>query len=373
MKRRDILAKSAIASATVATVAGCRRFRGNSSGNSAPGVKTGLPIIRWDMPTSWPKSLVIFSGAETIAKRVSEMTDGRFIIKAYAGGELVPPLGVLDAVQEGNAQCGHTASYFYIGKSPALAFATCVPFGFNAQQQNSWLYHGEGLTTIQKIYADNFNIINFPAGNTGTQMGGWFKKEIKSLSDLQGLKMRIPGLGGQVMKRLGVNVQVLPGSEIYVSLGRGAIDAAEWIGPYDDEKIGLHNAAKFYCYPGWWEPGSTLDVLVNLRAWEKLPPEYQAAFKTAAYEANLNMLCKYEALNGKTLNKLVKGGTKLVPYSQDILQAAQKAAFEILDDSAQKNVDFRKVYEQWKNFRENIYQWNSTNELSFSKFVTGND
>ncbi len=363
MKRRRIIQNTAIATLTTATLAACAKT------GTSPSVKTGLPNVRWRMATSWPKSLGTFIGAEIVARRVKEMTDGRFRITPFAAGELVPGLQVLDAVQAGTVECGHTPSYYYIGKSPALAFATSVPFGLNAQQQNAWLYHGGGLEAIQKIYT-NFNVINFPGGSTGAQMGGWFKKEIKSVSDLKGLKMRIPGLGGQVMSRLGVNVQVLPGGEVYLALDRGAIDAAEWVGPYDDEKLGLNKAAQFYYYPGWWEPGPTLDVIVNLNAWNRLPKEYQEIFRTATIEANLSMLSEYDALNGQALTRLLDGGTKLVPYSQDILQAAEKFAFEIFEENASKDGSFKQVYEQWKNFREQIFKWNRVNELSYANFVT---
>lgn len=364
MKRREIIKKAAITTATAATIVSCS---GGSSNTTAAG--KSLPNVRWKMAASWPKSLIIYTGPETIAKRVKEMTDGRFTITPFAAGELAGATEVLDAVQTGSIQCGHTASYFYIGKSPALAFATSVPFGLTPQQQNAWLYHGGGQKAIQEIY-DKFNIVYFPAGNSGTQMGGWFKREIKSVADLKGLKMRIPGLGGKVMARLGVNVQVLPGGEIYLALERGAIDAAEWIGPYDDEKLGLNKAAPFYYYPGWWEPGSTLDVLVNRGAWEKLPEEYKQIFKTAAYEANMDMLARYEALNGEALTKLTNSGTKLVAYSDEILQAAQKATVEELEASASKDPTFKKIYEQWKGFREKLYNWNRVNEYSFANFVT---
>ena len=321
------------------------------------------------MATSWPKSLdTIFGGAETISKRVSEMTNGRFTITPFAAGEIVPGLQVLDAVQAGTVECGHSPSYYYVGKNPALAFGTSVPFGLTGQQQNAWLYHGGGLEAMQKLYSD-FNVINFPAGNTGAQMGGWFKRDIKSVADLKGLKMRIPGLGGEVMTRLGVNVQVLPGGEIYLSLDRGAIDAAEWVGPYDDEKLGLHKAAQFYYYPGWWEPGPTLDVQINQSAWMRLPKEYQEILKTAAMEANLNMLAKYDALNREALQRLVSGGTKLTPYSPEILQAAQKASLDIFAENAGKDVTFKQIYEQWKGFRDQIYKWNQVNELSFANFA----
>ncbi|TAE61312.1 MAG: ABC transporter substrate-binding protein [Nostocales cyanobacterium] len=361
MKRRQIINTGAIATATAALTVGCTKSNKSSSAAAS------LPRVRWRMTTSWTKSLGTFRGAETIANRVKEMTGGRFTITPFAAGEIVPGLQVLDAVQAGTVECGHTASYYYIGKNSALAFATSVPFGLNGQQQNTWLYHGGGIEAINKIYAD-FKIINFPAGNTGTQMGGWFKREIKSVADLNGLKMRIPGLGGEVMSKLGVNVQVLPGGEIYLALDRGAIDAAEWVGPYDDEKLGLHKAAQFYYYPGWWEPGATLDVLVNLDAWNKLPKEYQAIFKTAAFEANMNMLNEYDFLNSEALSRLLAGGTKLTAYSPEIMQAAQKATLEIFAQKASDNPSFKQIYEQWQKFKAQINTWNGVNELTYNNF-----
>ena len=300
--------------------------------------------------------------------RVDEMTGGRFTIDPFAAGEIVPGLQVLDAVQAGTVECGHSASYYYVGKNPALAFGTSVPFGLNAQQQNAWYYYGGGLEIMHKLYSD-FGVLNFPAGNTGVQMGGWFKQQIQSVADLSGLKMRIPGLGGEVMARLGVNVQVLPGGEIFLALDRGAIDAAEWVGPYDDEKLGLKDAAEFYYYPGWWEPGPTLEIQVNLAAWNSLPKEYQEIVKTAAYEANINMLAQYDALNGPALKRLMDGGTQLIPYSDEILQAAQSEAFGFFEEKASEDATFKEVYEQWKQFREDIYQWNRVNELSFARFA----
>lgn len=364
MKRRKFINNTAISAASVAALGACTR-----TANTQTGSTETLPRVRWRMATSWPKSLdTIFGGADTVCKRVREMTNGRFTITPFAAGEIVPGLQVLDAVQQGTVECGHTASYYYVGKNPAFGFATAVPFGLNAQQQNAWLYHGGGLEAIQKLYS-NFGIINFPAGNTGTQMGGWFKREIQSVADLKGLKMRIPGLGGDVMAQLGVNVQVLPGGEIYLALDRGAIDAAEWVGPYDDEKLGLNKAAQFYYYPGWWEPGPTLDVLINRRAWDKLPKEYQEIFKTAAREANINMLAQYDALNRQALGRLIAGGTKLTPYSKEIMQAAQKVAFEIYEGNAAKDATFKQIYEQWKKFREEIYRWSAINEMSFANFA----
>ncbi len=334
--------------------------------------QTEAPQIKWRMTTSWPKSLdTLFGGAQRICDRIAALTNGRFTITPYQAGEIVGGLEVLDAVQQGTIQCGHTASSYYKGKSPALVFATSVPFGFTAQQQNAWLYYGGGLEAIQKVYAD-FNIINFPAGNTGGQMGGWFRKEINTLADLNGLKMRIPGLGGDVMTKLGVNVQVLPGGEVYLALERGVIDAAEFTGPYDDDKLGLYKAAKYYYYPSWWEVGSTLDVLVNLDAWNKLPTEYQEIFQTAAYEANLNMLAQYDVLNSEALPRLIEKGVQLRAFSSEIMKAAQKATFEIYEENASKNGSFKEVYQQWKKFQEQIFNWNKVNELSFAQFSFNN-
>ena len=361
MRRRRILGYGAIAAGSTAISACTQQVSGTASGD--------LPQVRWRMATSWPQSLdTIYGGAQTVCDRVSALTSGRFTIDPFAAGEIVPGLQVLDAVQEGTVECGHSAAYYYVGKNPALAFGTTVPFGLNAQQQNAWYYHGNGLDTMHRLYAD-FGVIGFPAGNTGVQMGGWFKNQIQSTSDLRGLKMRIPGLGGEVMSQLGVNVQVLPGGEIFLALDRGAIDAAEFVGPYDDEKLGLQDAARYYYYPGWWEPGATLDVTVNLDAWNALPEEYQEVIKTATYEANINMLAKYDALNGAALQSLVEQGTELTPYSDEIMSAAAAASTEFLEDNASKDTTFREVYDGWKQFRDSVQTWNKVNELSFSQFV----
>ena len=323
------------------------------------------------MATSWPHSLdTIFGGAQTISRRVAELSEGSFQIEPYAAGELVPGLEVLDAVQNGSVECGHTSSYYYVGKNPALAFGTSVPFGLTAQQQNAWLYEGGGNEAINRLYAD-FGVISFPAGNTGAQMGGWFKRELEGLQSLRGLKMRIPGLGGKVMASLGVNVQVLPGGEIYLALDRGAIDAAEWTGPYDDEKLGLPRAARFYYYPGWWEPGPTLAALVNQSAWRALPADYQAMFSTACYEANLSMLSRYDSLNGQALQRLMTGGTQLRAYDEAILTAAREASDQLYADTARTNQDFKTLYAGWQTFREQIWAWNRVNQLSYASFSYG--
>ena len=323
------------------------------------------PRIRWNMATSWPESVdTLYGSALAVAERVSKMSDGRFEIIPYAAGELVPGLQVLDAVQSRSVDCGHTASYYYIGKNPALAFGTTLPFGLTAQQQNSWLYDAGGNEAMDRLFA-NFGVLGFPAGNSGAQMGGWFKQQVKTVADLQGLKMRIPGFGGEVMASLGVNVQLLPPGEIFPALERGAIDAAEFVGPYDDEKLGLQKAAKYYYHPGWWDPGSTVHALVNQDAWEALPTTYQHMFRTAAGEANLKVLARYDQRNGAALKRLVAGGTILVPYSQSILEAARQASLELYEDHAAKNQDFRQIYEPWSRFRKDISDWNRINQFTF--------
>ncbi|MGD1952779.1 MAG: TRAP transporter substrate-binding protein [Leptolyngbyaceae cyanobacterium] len=365
MKRSQLIGYGLTGAASSAALTACAQSTTPSAANSGE----TMPTVRWRMATSWPKSLdTLYGAAEIVCDRIEAMTDGRFTIEPYAGGEIVPGLQVLDAVQDGTVECGHSASYYYVGKSSALAFGTTVPFGLNAQQQNAWLYHGGGLEAMQKLYA-TFNIISFPAGNTGVQMGGWFNKEIKTAADLQGLKMRIPGLGGKVMAKLGVNVQNLPGSEIFLALERGTIDAAEWVGPYDDEKLGLQKAAQFYYYPGWWEPGPAFDMMINLEAWESLPPIYQEVVKTACVESNISTLAKYDAVNGAALQSLLGAGAQLRPFSDEILAAAEKAAFEIYEESASQDPAFKEIYDQWTSFRKSVYGWNRLNELGFAGFA----
>jgi len=363
IKRRRFIRHTALASTTAAVTA--------CSTNSSPEVSAdSLPNIRWRMVTSWPQALdTIYGGAQAICQRVSDATGGRFRITPYAAGEIVGGLDVLDAVQQGTAQCGHTASYYYVGKNPALGFGTAVPFGLTAPQQNAWLFQGGGLDIMNQLYAD-FNIIAFPAGNTGMQMGGWFRQEINSLSEMQGLIMRIPGLGGEVMSRLGVNVQAIAGGEIYVALERGIVDAAEFVGPYDDEKLGLPKVASLYYYPGWWEPGASLEVQVNRSAWEKLPREYQAVLIAATRESNSDMLARYEALNRDALQRLIDQGVQLKAFSPEILTAARDAAFELFEESASSDRTFGRVYQQWKAFRDRILQWHRLNQLPFAQFVS---
>lgn len=331
---------------------------------------SSLPTIEWQMATSWPLALdTIFGGAEIFAERVAAVTGGRFTIVPRAGGELAPGLEVLNVVEQGAVPIGHTASYYYVGKSPVTAFGTALPFGLTARQQNAWLYEGGGLDLLQEFYAERFGVIQFPAGNTGAQMGGWWNKEIETAADLEGLKIRIPGLGGQVMDRLGATVQVIAGGEIFQALQTGAIDAAEWVGPYDDEKLGLQDAAQFYYAPGWWEPGPTLEVQIGLDQWNELPEEYRAAIETAAYQANTQMLARYDARNREALQRLIEGGTQLRVFSDDIMQAAEAASFDLYNEFSQNDADFKSIFEEWKSFRNSIQEWHTNIETSYLDYI----
>jgi TRAP-type mannitol/chloroaromatic compound transport system substrate-binding protein len=356
MKRRDFLKKAGIGAVAASTVFG-------------PVYAQTAQRIRWRMATSWPRSLdTLFGAAETVAKRVGELTEGRFEIQVFPAGELAPGLQVLDVVQAGNVEMGHTANYYYIGKSPSLAFDTGVPFGLNPRQQNAWLYFAGGLQAMQKVIAD-FNAITFPAGNTGVQMGGWLRKEVKGPEDLKGLRFRIPGLGGQVMSRLGATVQTLAAGEIFLALDRGAIDAAEFVGPYDDEKLGLNKAARFYYYPGWWEPGSTVSTIVNLDRWRSLPKVYQEAIISASREANEQTMAEYDAKNAPALARLQRAGTQLRPYPTSVLQAANKEATALYEEIAARDATYRGIYESWKKFRDDSRRWFATNEFRYDDFV----
>jgi TRAP-type mannitol/chloroaromatic compound transport system substrate-binding protein len=336
---------------------------------AAPAAAAPAPEVKWRLQSSFPKSLdTIHGGAEQIARRVGEATGGRFQISVFAAGEIVPPLQVLDAVQNGTVQAGHTGSYYYFGKDPTFAFGTAVPFGLNARQQNAWMYHGGGLELMRELYA-SYNVIQFPSGNTGAQMGGWFRREIHTVDDLKGLKMRIAGLGGVVMSRLGVVPQQIGGGDIYPSLEKGTIDAAEWVGPYDDEKLGFYKVAPHYYYPGWWEGGPALDLIVNLDAWKALPREYQAVLEAAAAESNLHMLAKYDAVNMQAMKRLIANGVQLHPYPPEVMRAAYIAAAQYYDETAAVNPRFRKVYESMRAFRNEAVPWHALADGRFDAFM----
>jgi TRAP-type mannitol/chloroaromatic compound transport system substrate-binding protein len=335
----------------------------------APKAFADGPAIRWRLASSFPRSLdTIFGAADLLSDRLHKITGGKFQVRVHAGGELVPGLQVLDAVQQGTVECGHSASYYYVGKNMAFAFDCALPFGLTARQQNAWMYFGGGIQLLRALFR-KYNIVQFPGGNTGVQMGGWFRKEIKSLADLRGLKMRIPGIGGQIMAQLGAVPQTLAGGDIYPSLERGAIDAAEWVGPYDDEKLGFHKIAKNYYYPGWWEGGPQLSFYVNSAKWNELPEAYQQAFETVCAEANANMLAEYDYKNPPAMMRLVKEGVKLHAFPRDLMTAARNAAFRMYDLEAAKNPDFARIYGEWKRFRDSEIQWFRVAESSYENFL----
>ncbi len=329
----------------------------------------GLPTVSWRMAGSWPKSLdTLYGSMEEISKRVSTATGGKFTIKVFAAGEIVGGLQVLDAVQNGTVECGHTATYYYFGKDPTFAFSCAVPFGLNARQQNAWMYHGGGKELMREFYKD-YNCMQFSAGNTGAQMGGWFRKEIKTLADLKGLKFRVSGFAGLALTKLGVVPQQIAGGDVYPALEKGTIDGAEWVGPYDDEKLGFYKVAKYYYYPGWWEGGPELDVLVNIKAWEALPKEYQAILEAACAESNVSMLAKYDTLNPAALKRLVANGVQLRPFSNEIMAACYKAANEVYAEISAKNAKFKKVYDAMVKFRTDQVQWFSIAENRYDNFM----
>ena len=329
-----------------------------------------LPEVKWEMATSWPATLdTLFGGAETVAQRLSVLTQGKFTITVHPAGELAAATEVLQKVSDGTVPIGHTCSYYYLGLGAFNAFGTALPFGLTARQQHAWLFSGGGLEMLQQIYADKFNVIQFPAGNSGAQMGGWFTREVSTVADLAGFKMRIGGLGAQVMAKLGVSVQTLGAGAIVQAFKDGTIDAAEWVGPYDDEKLGLNTVAKYYYYPGWWEPGATMDIEINLDEWKKLPELYQEALKTVTYQANMEVLARYDARNYEALERLLAGGTELRSFSDEILNAAYDAAFALYEENAQKEAEFKTIYDEWIKFRKSIVSWHSTNELAYMNFI----
>ncbi|HEX6298880.1 MAG TPA: TRAP transporter substrate-binding protein DctP [Acidimicrobiia bacterium] len=370
MERRQFLKLASMGALGAAALAACSS--GDPEVDEAAQDET-LPELEWEIATSWPTSLdTIYGGATTFADRVSAITGGRFMMTAQPGGEVVPALEILQNVETNSIDAGHTASYYYVGLDPTTAFGTAVPFGLTARQQNAWLYEAGGLEIMQEFYAERFNAIQFPAGNTGVQMGGWFNREIGSVADLQGLVMRIPGLGGQVMTELGVTVQVIAGGEIFQALQTGTVDAAEWVGPYDDIVLGFQDVADFYYHPGWWEPGPSLEVQIPLDKWNELPEIYQEVIKTAAFEANTTMMARYDAQNPEAFQEILNNSeVQVLPYPDDVMEAAADAANEINESNAASNTDFASVYEHWSAFREQIHPWFAIAETSYLDFIAG--
>ena len=338
---------------------------------AAPTVVRAAPALKWRLTSSFPKSLdTIFGTCEVFAKYVSEATDGQFQIQVFAAGELAPGLEAANVVSSGSVEACHTASYYYWGKDPTFAFGTAVPFGLNCRMQNAWMYYGGGVDLMNDFYAKH-NLVGLPCGNTGAQMGGWFRREIKSVADLKGVKMRIGGFGGKVIAKLGVVPQQIAGGDIYPSLEKGTIDAAEWVGPYYDEKLGFHKVAPYYYYPGWWEGGAMLHVMINAAKWAELPAVYKAVVRTAAQAANVDMQAKYDKLNPAALKRLVGAGAKLRPFTQDVMTACFNAANETYADLVKTNPAFKKVYESMVAFRADQYLWFQLSEYSFDTFMMG--
>ena len=325
--------------------------------------------IRWRLASSFPKSLDTIHGAgEVFAKAVKNMTGGKFEISVHAAGELMPAFGVVDGVQQGSVEICHTAPYYFFGKDETFALGCAVPFGLNSRQMTAWMYEGNGLKLMREFYA-KFNIVNFPGGNTGAQMGGWYRKEIKSLADIKGLKMRIGGFGGKVLERIGGVPQNIPGGEIYQALEKGTIDAAEWVGPYDDLKLGFNKVAPNYYYPGWWEGGPQLDFFINNKAFEALSPEYKAIVEAAAAQAHSDMQAKYDARNPAALKQLVGAGSKLRPFPKDVMNAAFKEAMALYEELSAKNENWKKVYADYSKFRAEQNLWFRFTEATFDRFM----
>ncbi len=354
MERRSFLKTGALAAAATAV--------------AAPAIAQSQPAVKWRLTSSFPKSLdTIYGTAQQFSKYVSDATDGKFEVQVFAPGEIVPGLQALDAVSSGTVECAHSPTYFYIGKDPTLGLGTGIPFGLNARQQHSWWYFGGGGEIVNGVL-DRFNAYAIPCGNSGCQMGGFFRNELKGVEDLKGLKFRIGGMGGSVLAKLGVvPTQIAPG-DVYPALERGSIDAAEFVGPYDDEKLGFAKVAPYYYYPGFWEGGPTVHAFINLEKWNALPKSYQAALTAACTYANTQMAARYDVVNPPALKRLVAAGTQLRPFPQDVMEASLKAANELYAEISAKNPDFKKAIETMAAFRSDQYLWWQIAELTFDVF-----
>jgi TRAP-type mannitol/chloroaromatic compound transport system substrate-binding protein len=356
MKRREFLKTAGLGAAASAAVA-------------APAIAQSEPTLKWRMTCSWPKSLdTLFGAAEMMAKQVAEQTDNKFQIQVFAGGEIVPGLQALDATQNGTVEMSHTASYYYFGKDPTFGFGTSVSFGPNARLNQGWYTLGGGKEVLDEFYK-KYNVVSLLAGNTGCQMGGWFRKPINTVEDLKGLKLRIGGFPGRVLAKLGAIPQQIAAGDIYPALEKGTIDAAEWVGPYDDEKLGFYKVAPYYYYPGWWEGGSMLMSFINLDKWHALPKHYQAILTNAAAYANQWCIAKYDLVNPEALRRLLGNGAKLNGFSPAIMEACYKAAMEVHGDIAKENAMFKKVNDSMVGYMKNGYQWFSVAELNYDAFM----
>jgi TRAP-type mannitol/chloroaromatic compound transport system substrate-binding protein len=356
MKRRSFLKAAGLGGAAVAL--------------ASPAIAQSAPTIAWRLQSSYPKSLETLFGACTfLSEAVSDMTDGKFKLQVFAAGEIVPALQVADAVGNGTVEMGQTGSYFYIGKDMGFAFGTAIPWGMNSRQQSAWMYRGGGLEVMNEMYA-KYGIFALPGGNTGTQMGGWFRKELKSKEDLSGLKMRIGGLGGNVMQKLGVVPQQLGAGDIYPALEKGVIDAAEFVGPYDDEKLGLAKVAPFYHYPAFWEGGAELSFFINKQKWEELPKGYQRVLRIAAMATGHDMQAKYDVLNPPALKRLIAAGAQLRPMPTDVMRASYKATQELFNELSAKHPSFKKIFDHQIAFHRESQPWWGISDLTYDYNLT---
>ena len=355
MDRRSIIKQAGIAGVLAAGI--------------APAVHAQA-AIRWRLASSFPKSLdTIYGGADVFSKAVKAMSGGKFEISVHAGGELMPPFGVVDGVQQGTVEMAHTVPYYFYGKNPAFALGSAVPFGFNARQMNAWMLHGNGRKLMNEFYG-GFNMISFAGGNTGTQMGGWFRKEIKSVEDFKGMKMRLGGgLIGEVMQKLGAVPQSIPGGEIYQALEKGTLDAAEWVGPYDDQKLGFNKVAPFYYYPGWWEGGPEVDFFINQKAFDGLSAENKAIVEAATKVAARDMTAKYDAYNPVALKRLVAAKTQLKAFPKAVMDAGFKASMEVFALHEGKSPEFKKIHQDMRAFQRDQILWNRFSEYPFNQYM----
>ena len=342
-----------------------------TTGLAMPAIAQSQPKITWRLASSFPPGLdTIYGGAETLSRYLSEATDGNFVIDVFGAGELVPPFEVADAVSAGTVEMAHTVCYYFWGKDPTWAALASIPFSLNSRGMNAWYYYGGGLELSNEFFATN-NIVGYPCGNTAAQMGGWFRKEINTVADLEGLKFRVGGFAGSVLQKLGVIPQQLAGGEIYQALEKGTIDAAEWVGPYDDEKLGFQKVAPYYYYPGWWEGGPTVHALINKQKWDELTPAYQSLLKTACQATSADMLAKYDFVNPTAIKQLVGAGAQLRPFSQEIMEASYKAANETYAEMSAANPSFKKVWDSITAFRKDHYLWSQIAELNYDQFMMG--
>jgi TRAP-type mannitol/chloroaromatic compound transport system substrate-binding protein len=336
---------------------------------AAPAIAQSMPEVKWRLAASWPKSLdTLYGGCEYFVKRVAEVTDNKFQIQSFAAGEIVPGLQVLDAVSNGTVEMGNTALYYYWGKNPAFTFGTALPFGLNTRQHISWLLFGGGSDMLNDLLKE-YKCLGIPTGSTGAQMGGWFRKEIKSMADFQGLKFRVGGFAGTIIAKVGGVAQQIAGGDIYPALEKGTIDAAEWVGPYDDEKLGFVKVAKYYYYPGWWEGTGQGHNVINLEKWNALPKHYQVAIDTASRDTFTWVTGKYDYVNPPALKRLIAAGAILRPFPQEVLETCYTAASEIYADLSKSNPHFNKLYSSLSAYRSESLAWMQVAELSFDSFM----